>query len=87
MYNTGHYVQSMPKSVSIQKLASYLHYSRNMWTKTKFICYFVENLTFMKFCGDYYDDIHENKIIFISNASWEILNGTFFNRISEYNGG
>ena len=77
MYNTGHYVQSMPKSVSIQKLASYLHYSRNMWTKTKFICYFVENLTFMKFCGDYYD-IHENKIIFISNASWEILNRTFF---------
>ena len=28
--------------------------------------------TFMKFCGYYYD-IHENKIIFISNASWEIL--------------
>ena len=25
MYNTGHFVQSMPKSVSIQKLASYLH--------------------------------------------------------------
>ena len=25
MYNTGHHVQSMPKSVSIQKLASYLH--------------------------------------------------------------
>ena len=25
MYNTGHYVQSMPKSVKIQKLASYLH--------------------------------------------------------------
>ena len=25
MYNTGHYVQSMPKSVSIQKLPSYLH--------------------------------------------------------------
>ena len=24
MYNTGHYVQSMPKSVSIPKLASYL---------------------------------------------------------------
>ena len=27
--------------------------------------------TFMKFRGDYYD-IHEKKIIFISNASWEI---------------
>ena len=25
MYNTAYYVQSMPKSVSIQKLASYLH--------------------------------------------------------------
>ena len=43
-------------------------------------------LTFMKFCGDYYD-IYENKIIFISNASWEILNRTFFNRISKYSGG
>ena len=40
----------------------------------------------MKFCGDYYD-IYENKIIFISDASWEILNRTFFNRISKYNGG
>ena len=36
----------------------------------------------MKFCGDYYD-IYENKII----ASWEILNRTFFNRISKYSGG
>ena len=26
MYNTSHYVKSMPKSVSIQKLASYLQY-------------------------------------------------------------
>ena len=43
-------------------------------------------LTFMKLCGDYYD-IYENKRIFISNASWEILNRTFFNRISKYNGG
>ena len=58
MYNTGHYVQSMPKSVSIQKLPSYLHYSRDMWTKNKFICYFLENFHFMKFRGDYYD-IHE----------------------------
>ena len=40
----------------------------------------------MKFRGDYYD-IHEKKIIFISNASWEILNRTFFSRISRYNGG
>ena len=43
-------------------------------------------LTFMKFLGEYYD-IYENKRIFISNASWEILNRTFYNRISEYNGG
>ena len=43
-------------------------------------------LTFMKFCGDYYD-IYENNKIFISNASWEILNRTFFNRILKYNGG
>ena len=42
-------------------------------------------LTSMKFCGDYYD-IYENKRIFISNASWEILNRAFFNRISKYNG-
>ena len=28
-------------------------------------------LTFMEFCGDYYDT-YENKRIFISNASWEI---------------
>ena len=39
-------------------------------------------VTFMK-----NHDIHENKIIFISNASWEILNRTFFSRISRYNGG
>ena len=43
-------------------------------------------LTFMKFCGDYYD-IYENYNFFISNASWEILNRTVFNRISNYNGG
>ena len=42
--------------------------------------------TFMKFRGDIYD-IHEKKIIFISNASWEILNRTFFSRLSRYNGG
>ena len=40
----------------------------------------------MKFCGDYYD-IYENKKLFISNASWEILNRMFFNRIPKYNGG
>ena len=43
-------------------------------------------LTFMKFCGDY-SDIYENKIVVISNASWEIPNRTFFNRISKYSGG
>ena len=32
---------------------------------------FWKNFTFMKFYGDYYD-IHEKKIIFISNAPWEI---------------
>ena len=40
----------------------------------------------MTFCGDHYH-IYENKIIFNSKASWEILNGTFFNRILKYNGG
>ena len=40
----------------------------------------------MKFHGDYYD-IHEKKIIVISNASWEILNRTFFSRLSRYSGG
>ena len=34
--------------------------SRNMWAKNKTICYFLKILTFMKFCGDYYD-IYENK--------------------------
>ena len=43
-------------------------------------------LTFIKFCGDYYR-IYEIKKLFISNASWEILNRTFFNRILKYNGG
>ena len=43
-------------------------------------------LTFITFCGNYYD-ICENQKMFISNASWEILNRTFFNRISKYNGG
>ena len=43
-------------------------------------------MTFIKFCGDYYD-IPENNSIVISNASWEILNRTFFNRISKYGGG
>ena len=42
--------------------------------------------TLMKFRGDYYD-IHEKKIVCISNASWEILNRTFFSRLSRYNGG
>ena len=40
----------------------------------------------MKFCRDYYD-VYENEKNFISNTSWEILNRTFFNRISKYNGG
>ena len=40
----------------------------------------------MTFCGDYYD-IYENQRFFNSNASWDILNRMFFNRISKYNGG
>ena len=36
----------------------------------------------MKFRGDYYD-IHKKKIIFISNASWEIINRTF---LAEFQG-
>ena len=50
------------------------------------MCYCMEILTIMKFSGDYYD-IYENKRIFISNASWETLNRSIFNRISKYNGG
>ena len=42
--------------------------------------------TFMKFRGDNFD-IHEKIIIVISNASWEILNRTFFSKIPRYNGG
>ena len=44
---------------------------------------FWKKITFMKFRGDYCD-IHEKKIIVISNALWEILN---FSRISRYNEG
>ena len=40
----------------------------------------------MKFCGDYYDS-YENKRIFISKASRQILNRTFFRQNSKYNGG
>ena len=40
----------------------------------------------MKFHGDYYD-IYENEKFSLANASWEILNTIFFNRISKYNGG
>ena len=47
---------------------------------------FWKKFTFMKFRGHNYD-IHEKKIIFISNASWEILNRTFLSRLSRYNGG
>ena len=80
MYNTGHHVQSMPKYVSIQRLAPYKKYvDKNLYAILWNI------LTFMKFCGDYSDIYEEKKII--SNASWEILNRTFFNRISKYNGG
>ena len=51
-----------------------------------FVSIFCDILTFMKFYGDNYD-IYENKRICISNPPWEILNRTFFNRISKYNGG
>ena len=87
MYNTGHYVQSMPKSVSIQKLYPLTCINQEICgQKLNLYAIFWKNFTFMKFRGDYYD-IHENKIIFISNASWEILNRTFFSRVSRYNGG
>ena len=85
MYNTGHYVQPMPKSVIIQKCVSYLHQEICV-QKPNLYAILWEIVTFMKFCGDFYD-IYENNRIFINNASWEILNRTFFNRISKYNGG
>ena len=84
MYNTDHYVQSMPKSVNIQKLACINQ--EICGQKTNLYVILWKMLTFMKFCGDNYD-IYENKRFFISNASWEILNRTFFNRISKYDGG
>ena len=71
MYNTGQNLSVSKKypltcineEICGQKLNSY--------------AIFWKFFTFMKFRGDYYD-IHEKKIIFISNASWEILNRTFF---------
>ena len=75
MYNTGHYVQSMPTSVSILKLASYLQQEIS-GQKSNLYAMLWTILTFMKFCGDYYD-IYENKRIFISRASWEMLNRRF----------
>ena len=86
MYNTGHYVQSMPKSVSIQNYPLTCINQEICEQKLTLYAIFWKFFTFMKFLGDYYD-IHEKKIIFISNASWEILNRTFFSRISRYNGG
>ena len=53
-----------------------------MWTKLNLYAIFWKMFTFMKFRGDYYD-IHEKKIMFISNASWEILNRTF---LAEFQG-
>ena len=85
MYYTGHYVQSMLKSVSIQKLASYFN-QEICGQKNNLYAILWKILIFMKFYRDYYD-IYKNKIKFISNASWEILNKTFFNQISKYNGG
>ena len=60
MYNTGHYVQSMSKSVSIQKLASYLLNQETCGQKPNLYDILWKILTFMKFCGDYLD-IYENK--------------------------
>ena len=59
---------------------------RSVDKKLNLYAIFWKMFTFMKFRGDYYD-IHEKKIIFISNASWEILNRTFFSRLSRYNRG
>ena len=84
MYNTGHYVQCVPKSVNIQKLASSCINQEICGQKTNLYAILWKILTFMEFCGDDYD-IYENKRIFISNESWEILNRTFFNRMSKYN--
>ena len=46
-------------------------------------------MTFIQFCGDYYD-IYENKNVFISNASWEILKKNVFQqnfwRLASYHG-
>ena len=83
MYNTDHYAQSMPKSKNYpltcidQEICA---------QKINLYAIFWKSFTFMKFRGDYYD-IPEKKIFFISNASWEILNRTFFSRILRYNGG
>ena len=78
MYNTGHYVQSMPKSVTIQKLALAFTCINQEISRQKTYLYAIlwKTLTFIKFCGDHYD-IYENEKKIISNASWEILDRTF----------
>ena len=59
MYNTGHYVQSMPKSVSIQHEPLTCINQEICGQKTDFYTILWKILTFMKFCGDYYD-MYEN---------------------------
>ena len=59
MYNTGHYVQSMPKSVSIQHKPLTCINQEICGQKTDLYAILWKILTFMKFCGDYYD-MYEN---------------------------
>ena len=65
MYNTGHYVQSMPKSVSIKNYPLTCINQEICGQDLNLYAIFWKKITFMKFRGDYYD-IHEKKIILLA---------------------
>ena len=65
MHNTGHFVQSMPKSVSIKKKPLTCINQEICGQKPNLYAILWKILTFMKLCGEYYD-IYENKIIFLA---------------------
>ena len=77
-------MSNLRQSCQYPKINPYLYgtciYQEIYGQKTNLYAILWKIVNFMKFCGDNYD-IYENKKMFISNASWEILNRTFFNRI------
>ena len=81
------YVQYRPLRPIYAKICQYPEISINQeicGQKTNLYAILWKILTFMKFFGDNHD-IYEIAKLFICNASWDILNRTFLNRIPKYN--